>query len=429
MRVLGIGHHAALGDLYLRLVERGHEVRVYTDEHDAQDIFDGLLTRTADWRQELDWVSSSERGLLVFESTGFGAQQDELRRHGHNVVGSSAVGDKLELDRSYGQRVARDVGMQTAATHAFSGFDEARAFVRRHPRRYVLKYDGDVFAKTRNYVGQLDDGADMEAMLRVQQASWPSDETPRFVLMEHVRGVEVGVGGFFNGERFLAPVNLDWEHKRFFPGNLGELTCEMGTLVSYRGADKLFSATLGRVAPLLRAARHVGYVNLNMIVNDQGAYPLEFTCRFGVPGFAILSALQRDPWDVLLCKVCDGEPHFDTHDGYAVGVVLTVPPFPYPDGYERLSKGMPITLHELDAREREHLHYGEVRLLGDQLLTAGQIGYVMVVTGRGRSVAEARERAYGTARKVVVPNVRYRTDIGLAFEQGEHAELARLGWL
>ena len=429
MRVLGIGDHNDLGDLYLRLVARGHDVRVHVADVDSQDVLAGLVPFAGALDDELSWAAD---GLIVFEGTGYGALQDRLRAEGRRVVGGSALGDRLELDRHFGQRALAAAGMNTAPAHEFSGFDDAIAFAEKHPRRYVLKFSGGGFSSTRTYVGALDDGRDLLALLRHQRRVWSYAETPQLLLMDHLQGVEVGVGGFFDGRQFLRPINVDFEHKRFFPDDLGELTGEMGTVVSYRGADKLFSATLARLSPMLCDARHVGYVNLNLIVDERGAWPLELTCRFGYPGFAILSALHREPWDSILLRVAAGEGgSFDTHDGYAVGVVLTVPPFPYPDGYARLSKGAPICFRDdLDDDDRAALHYGEVGLdpRDGALVTAGQIGYVMVVTGRGATVADARELALARARKVVVPNVRYRTDIGRRLESRDHAELVRLGW-
>ena len=79
--------------------------------------------------------------------------------------------------------------------------------------------------------------------------------------------------------------------------------------------------------------------------------------------------------------------------------------------------------------DRASLHYGEMGLEAGELVTAGQLGYVMVVTGSGDTVAAARAAAYARVAKVVVPNVRYRNDIGEGFERRDRAELVRLGWL
>ncbi len=430
MRFLGVGRYNDLGALYLRLLARGHAVRVHTADAGSRDILEGLIDRSHAWQDDLAWVRAGD-GLVVFEDTGWGPEQDRLRGEGFPVVGGSALGDRLEDDRVFGQNALRDAGLRVAPSVELDGFDEALAYVERHPARYVLKFSGGGTDSTRSYVGTLDDGRDLAAVLRLQGARADGPRS-RIVLMHHLRGVEVGVGAFFDGTRFLHPANLDWEHKRLFPGDLGELTGEMGTVVTYRGAERLFEATLARLAPRLREARHVGYVNLNLIVNDDGAWPLELTCRFGYPGFAILEALHDEPWDTLLPRLCSGgggETGLRTHAGFAVGVVLTVPPFPYADGYERLSKGLPICFREdVDEADREAFHYGEVRMEGGQLVTAGQIGYVMVVTGRGDTVEEARRAAYARAQKVAIPNVRYRLDIGAKFDR-QHADLVRLGWL
>ncbi len=429
MRVLGVGHSLDLGDMYLRLIDRGHDVRVIVRDAEARDTLAGMVTLGGAWDDELAWVGRD--GLVVYEAASDGAQQDALRADGYRVVGGSGLGDRLEQDRELGQELLRGAGLRTLPTHRFTSFDDAVGFIARTPRRYVLKFNGAGYASMRNYVGMRGDGADVAGVLAHQRDRWTFAETPDFILMDHVEGVEVGVGAYFDGARFLSPPNLDWEHKRLCNGDLGELTGEMGTVVTYRGAERLFEATLARLAPRLAAADHRGYVNLNTIIDDAGVWPLELTCRFGYPGFSILDALHAEAWDDILVRIADGRGGaIATHDGFAVGVVLTVPPFPYSEGYDRLSKGMPIHVPDtLSAVERHHLHFAEVARDRGQLVTAGTIGYVMVVTGRGATVEAAQREAYALAAQISIPNVRYRTDIGDRLIARDHARLIRLGWM
>lgn len=429
MRILGIGEFVDLGDVYLRLAEEGHAVKVFSAISGCSDILEGMIERVPRWTTELDWIrNAGPEGLIVFETANQGITQNKLRRAGFNVIGGSAFGDRLENDRAFGQTILAELGLRTAAVHDFTSFQDGIGFLREQPGRYVFKANGSAM-NLPTYIGQLDNARDMIAQLLRHQRDWKKRTRPRFVLMEHVTGVEVGVGAYFNGEDFLDPPCIDWEHKRFFPGDLGEMTGEMGTVVSYRGAQKLMSETLAKLAPRLREDGYCGYVNLNTIVNDNGIWPLEFTARFGYPGTAILGTLHEESWGTLFRRLIDrSSTRFATRSGFAVGIVLSVPPFPYRTNYQGLSKGMPVIFDgPLSTDERDNIHFWEVARLEDEIVTAGILGQVMVVTGHDTDIQTARDKAYSLAKRVVVPNLRYRDDIGAKLQSEELAYLAKLG--
>jgi phosphoribosylamine--glycine ligase len=429
MRFLGIGKDGSLGDMYLSLLRAGHQVRTYIEDPRWRGILRGFLTLTDDWKGDLDWVRQEE-GIILFERADQGELQDGLRRDGFHVIGGSAFGDRLENDRAFGQAQMREVGMTTAPTHAFADFDAACDFIAGRPHRYVLKLNGAGHASSGNVVGDMDDGRDIAALLRRQKKIWAGDGAPDFILMDHVSGVEVGVGAYFNGEAFLDPVVMDWEHKRLFPGEMGELTGEMGTLLTYRGGELLFRRTLARMAEPLRAGHYVGYINLNTIVNADGIWPLEFTCRFGYPGAAICSTLHLEGWDVLFQRmIARDRLDFPTRPGFAIGVVLTVPPFPVAEEYSDQSKGLPVLFRTAPTEEDwRHLQLSEVEISGAGLVTTGGMGSLMAVTGVGRTASEAREAAYRRCANIVVPGLRYRNDIGLRFLTRDQALMRNWGY-
>jgi phosphoribosylamine--glycine ligase len=395
MRFLGVGDNCDLGALYLRLVADGHHVKVSIANPLCRGTLAGMVEQTPDWRTELDWVrGAGEQGVILFENVagGRGETQDALRRDGFNVIGGSAYGDRLENDRAFAQTVLADLGLSIGRVWEFTDRRAGLRFLSEHPARYVLKFNGPVDS-INNYVGRLGDGRDVAAFLARLPESTGGAES--FILMEHLEGVEMGVGAYFDGTRFLTPACLDWEHKRFFPGDLGELTGEMGTVVTYDRTRRFFERTLGRMEPLLRRNGYCGYINLNTIVNEQGIWPLEFTCRFGYPGFAILDPLQETSWaDLFGGMVARSRPAFATRSGFCVGIVLTTPPFPYPRAQVAEPIGLPVLFEgDLTAEERAHLHYGEVGLEQGELVTSGIYGWTMVVTGVDRTIRAAQEQA------------------------------------
>lgn len=432
MRILGVGDTCDLGALYLRLQSEGHSVKVSIEEVLSHGTMAGLIERVDDWRPQLNWVrEAGEDGIVVFENVGHGrgSIQDALRKDGFNVIGGSAFGDRLENDRAYAQKILQGLGLQTATTVEFKDYKSAAHFIDQNPARYVVKFSGTEFSSSDNYVGWSPSGHDTKAVL-FSRLKYIDSSDASFILMACVEGIEMGVGAYFDGEKFIGNACLDWEHKRFFPGDIGELTGEMGTVVTYTGSKKFFNRTLHKVGPLLRENNYCGYINLNTIVNAEGIWPLEFTCRFGYPGFAVLTPLQITPWGELFKTMVSRKGRFATRSGFCVGIVLTTPPFPYTRKIvTEAAVGLPVCIEEIPRGEAHHLHYGEVGLSDGQLVTSGVYGWTMVVTGIGTTLGAARRRSLQNAGRVRVPKLRYRNDIGEKLDNLQFRQLKKWGFI
>ena len=169
MRFLGIGDTCDLGAMYLRLKADGHEVKVAIAEPLAQGTLEGMVEHVANWRDELDWArAAGDDGIVLFENVAKsrGALQDELRARGLNVIGGSAYGDRLENDRAYAQRALADIGLPILRVAEFRAVGEAERYLAAHDGCHVLKFNGPGFSAADTYVGRIEGGRDLVAILR-----------------------------------------------------------------------------------------------------------------------------------------------------------------------------------------------------------------------------------------------------------------------
>ncbi len=157
----------------------------------------------------------------MFDDIGFGSAAVKLRAQGKAVVGGTPYTDQLEDDRDFGQQEMKAAGVAILPSSDFTTFDEAIAFVGRNPGRYVVKPSGKAQSeKVLSFVGQEEDGKDVLNILEHYKRSWAS-KIKSFQLQKYVSGVEVAVGGFFNGTDFVMPVCINFEHKRMFNDTVG----------------------------------------------------------------------------------------------------------------------------------------------------------------------------------------------------------------
>src|SRR3989338_2424820 len=306
-----------IADIAWQVVKEGHNVKLYIDSSEFKEVGDGFVPKTDDWKKEIGWAD-----IIVFDDVeGQGAKAKKLRDEGKLVVGGTPFTDLLEDNRAFGQNEMKNAGIPIMPQADFTSFDEAIVYVQQNPGQYVIKPSGTAQnQKGLLFVGEEEDGKDVIKVLESYKKVY-ANKIKSFQLQKRIKGVEVAVGGFFNGKEFITPINVNFEHKRLFPGELGVATGEMGTSMFWSEPNKIFNHTLKKMEPKLAEEKFVGYIDINCIVNSNGIYPLEFTARFGYPTIAIQQEGMITPMGEFLYGIASGEaPKLKTKNGFQLGV-------------------------------------------------------------------------------------------------------------
>ena len=184
------------------------------------------------------------------------------------------------------------------------------------------------------------------------------------------------------------------------------------TSMYYTRTSPVFERTLLKMKDRLVASKYVGYIDINCIANSKGIWPLEWTSRPGYPTISIQMEGITSEWGTFISDLAQGkETQLKTKKGYQVGVVVTIPPWPFEDekAFKKYSEGATILFKK---QSLDGIHIGEVKLEEGDWHIAGNSGYALVVTGSGATMADAIDKAYQNVKNVMIPNMFYRTDIG-----------------
>ncbi|MBW2974431.1 phosphoribosylamine--glycine ligase [Candidatus Woesearchaeota archaeon] len=394
-------------DIAWQIAKEGHHVKFFIENKEEKEVGDGFVSKVDNWEKEVEWAD-----IIVFDDVlGQGKKAQMLRKQGKLVIGGTPYTDKLEDERAFGQEELKNAGVSIINYQEFDSFDEAIKFVVKNPARYVIKPSGQFnFSKGILFVGEEDDGRDVIAVLQDYKKAW-SKKIPRIQIQRYVHGVEVAVGAFFNGKEFIYPINVNFEHKKLFPGNLGPSTGEMGTAMFWSDPNKIFNHTLKKMEPKLAEEGYVGYIDLNCIVNNNGIYPLEFTTRFGYPTISIQQEGMLTPISEFFYELAQGRNvNLKVKSGFQIGVRIVVPPFPFHDKetFDVKSKDTVIFFK----KDADGVHIEDVKKVDDKWLITGTSGVVLIVCGTGQTMVQAQKQAYSRIKNLRIPHMYYRTDIG-----------------
>lgn len=432
MRILFISNDLIAGHLALLLTKEGHRVKLFIDEEERRNNFKNLVTKTLDWKSELPWVKKD--GLIFFDDVGYGFMQDSLRKDGYTVFGGSAKGDMLEQNRAFGQEIFAKCGMNVLQIKNFADVNTAIRFVQKNPAAWVIKQNGSS-SKNLNYVGFFEDGRDVLDVLKTYKNN-NAHHSQIITLQKKVTGVEIALTRYFNGKDWIGPMLVNIEHKKFLAGDIGPTTSEMGTIGWYETDEnnRLFQETLEKIKVYLQKINYRGIFDINCIVNELGAFPLEATSRPGSPIVHLQTELNLSPWSEIILNIAKGKP-FDLKykKGFGIVIVVAIPPFPYTKKINDHSQiGTHIYfLENMTKEDQGHVHFEEVSLhkKGNHHYISDNRGYVLYVTGQGETVEEAQKMAYGIIKKIHIPKMMYRNDIGQRFIDESRQKLKDWGYI
>ena len=364
--------------------------------------FDGLLAFAKE--KKIDFAVIGPDPPLV------AGLHDRFEQAGIRATGPSRAAAVLEGSKGFIKDLCAEVGIPTAAYKRFREPAAAKAFAESLGLPVVIKPDGlsagkgVVVAETR-----ADADRAIDSLLE------DGNSEHGLVVEEFMEGEEASFFALSDGEHVIPLVGAQ-DHKRVFDGDKGPNTGGMGAYspapvltpdLEAIAMSRFIEPTVAAMAA--RRTPYAGVLYLGLMITKQGPKLVEYNCRFGDPETQVL--MPRLKSDLLTAYLAsrDGvlnQVDLRWHEETALTVVMATKG--YPGTY---AKGLPIT--GLDAASKldgvQIFHAGTERRDGRIFATGGR---VLNVTATGKTVTEAKARAYRAVDLIRWEGSFCRRDIG-----------------
>ncbi len=366
---------------------------------------DGMIALAKD--KDIDFVVIGPEAPLV------AGLADRLTEQGIDVFGPSRAAAMLEGSKGFLKDLCAKYDIPTAEYGRLADPKSAKSFVRESDLPVVIKADGLAAGKGVVIATTLAEAeAAIDAMM-VEKAHGEAGTS--LVIEEFLEGEEVSFFALVDGHNIL-PLASAQDHKQAGEGETGPNTGGMGAYspapvmtpkIQTRVMTEIIEPTVRAMAGEGQAFRGVLYAGL-MITGD-GPMLIEYNVRFGDPECQVLCLrLESDLLPALIATSAGTLDSLDLkwRDDSALSVVMAARG--YPGAYE---KGTRIRgLDKAAALDQVTVfHAGTKTGPGGEVLSAG--GRVLNVTATGRTIGEAKTRAYAAVDLIDWPEGFCRRDI------------------
>jgi phosphoribosylamine--glycine ligase len=337
---------------------------------------------------------------------------DRLRDAGLSVFGPSAAAARLEASKSFTKAICDAAQAPTAAYARFTQAEAAKSYVRAQGAPIVVKADGLAAGK-----GVIVAMTEIEALDAIDDMFGGEFGAAgaEVVIEEFMDGEEGSLFVLVDGETVL-PIGTAQDHKRVGDGDTGPNTGGMGayspapvlnSAVEKRALDEIVRPTMAEMAR--RGMPYQGVLYVGLMIKDGAPRLVEYNVRFGDPECQVLMMrLGAQALDLMQAcaegRLAETAPNWA--DDHAITVVMAAKG--YPGAYQKGSEIKGLSNIE-ESSSQIVFHAGTTAQNGAILATGGR---VLNVTARGKTLKEARDRAYTLVDRIDWPDGFCRTDIG-----------------
>jgi phosphoribosylamine--glycine ligase len=339
---------------------------------------------------------------------------DHLESLGIPAFGASKLAAEIESSKVFSKALMQKYNIPCAKSVSFTDYAQAKEYVQKQKLPIVIKADG--LAAGKGVVVALKMEEALAALTDFMQDKKLGAAANQVLVEEFLAGREMSYFAFSDGINVLPMVSA-CDYKRVNDGDKGPNTGGMGSYsppvfnspaLQKLAMDTIMVPTIKAMAQEGRQYRGVLYGGL--MVNKESVKVLEFNARFGDPETqVILPRLKTDLLDIILAIVKGklNQINIECSDDACVGVVMASGG--YPGNYKT---GLPISgLLDVDS-DVMVFHAGtKIGATPWEVLTNG--GRVLTVAAMGKTIAEAREKAYNNVSRIHFDGCHYRKDIAL----------------
>ncbi len=360
------------------------------------------------------WVKDHDPHLVVIgpEVPLCMGLADELLKEGFQVFGPTKDGAQMEGSKDFAKRILLDNHIPTAKAQTFTDYKKALTYLRAQGAPIVIKADGLAAGKGVTVCETLPQAeAALEESMKKKVFG---DAGSKVVIEEFLEGEEASILAFVDGETIVPMVSAQ-DHKRVFDGDQGPNTGGMG---SYSPApvvtEKLNEEILEKILkPTVAALKRLGIIYkgvlyAGLMITKEGPKVIEYNCRFGDPETqVVLPRLKTDFVNICMAVAQGKLSHLkvEWNEEQAACVVMASQGYPssYPKG--KVIEGLEKAAQNPDT----YVFHAGTALEGGKVVTSG--GRVLCVTGVGKTLQKAIEKAYGAVKEIRFDGAHYRKDI------------------